>query len=63
MSGLTTRYTDWPKQDYPSGESASLPKEEIVKSFEFAETGAITEKEFDEMATEIIERAVTKPTA
>ena len=58
MSDLNGRYFDWPKHNYPSGERALIPKEEIVKLFEFVETGAITEKEFDEMATEIIERAV-----
>jgi len=35
-----------------------MPKEEIVKLFESVESEAITEKEFCEMATEIIERAV-----
>ena len=63
MSDLSARYFDWPKHNYKSGESASIPKEEIIKLFEFVETGAITEKEFDEMATEIIERAVVRATA
>lgn len=58
MSDLNIRYSDWPKHNYQSEESASIPKEEIVKLFEFVESEAITEKEFCEMATEIIERAV-----
>ena len=62
MSDFNASYSDWPKHNYSSRESGSIPKEQIVKLFEFVETGAITEKEFDEMATEIIERAVTKPT-
>lgn len=62
MSDLNASYFDWPKHNYSSGESGSIPKEEIVKLFKFVETGAITEKEFDEVVTEIIERAVTRPT-
>ena len=58
MSELKERYFDWPKNNYQSEESASIPKEEIVKLFEFVETEAITEKEFCEMANEIIKRAV-----
>jgi hypothetical protein len=58
VSDLNIRYSDWPKHNYQSEESASIPKEEIVKLFEFVESEAITEKEFCEMATEIIERAV-----
>ena len=58
MSELNIRYSDWSKHNYQSGESSSIPKEEIVKLFESVETEAITEKEFCEMATEIIERAV-----
>ena len=49
---------DWPKHDYQSEEPISIPKEQIVELFKFVETGAITEKEFCEMATEIIQRAV-----
>jgi hypothetical protein len=52
------RYSDWSKHNYQSGGSSTIPKEEIVKLFESVESEAITEKEFCEMATEIIERAV-----
>jgi len=58
VSDLNSRYFGWSKHNYQSGESASMPKEEIVKLFESVESEAITEKEFCEMATEIIERAV-----
>ena len=63
MSDLDVRYFDWPKGNYSSGESTSIPKEEIVELFKSVDAGAITEKEFCEMATEIVERAVTRPTA
>jgi len=63
VSDLNASYFDWPKHNYSTGKSGSIPKEEIVKLFEFVETGAITEKEFCEMATEIVKRAVTRPTA
>ena len=63
VSYLRASYFDWPKHNCPSQESRSIPKEEIVKLFEFVETGAITEKEFCEMATEIVEKTVTRPTA
>jgi len=58
VSDLNVRYSDWPKHNYQSEESSSIPKEEIVRLFMSVETGAITEKEFCEMASEIIERAV-----
>lgn len=58
MSDFNSRYFGWSKRNYQSEESAPIPKEEIVKLFEFVESEAITEKEFCEMATEIIERAV-----
>lgn len=62
VSNLSSNF-DWSKHNYQSGERASIPKEEIVELFKFVETGAITEKEFCEMATEIIERAVARPPA
>ena len=62
MSEVNARYSDWPEHQR-SGEGTSIPKEKIVELFDYVETGAITEKEFCEMATEIIERAVTRPTA
>jgi len=58
VSDIDVRYFDWAKHAYQSRESASIPKEAIVKLFEFVETEAITEREFCEMATEIIQRAV-----
>ena len=58
MSDLNIRYSDWSEHNYQSGESSTIPKEEIVKLFESVESEAIIEKEFCEMATEIIERAV-----
>jgi hypothetical protein len=58
VSDLNLRYFNSSKNNYQSEESASIPKEEIVKLFESVESEAITEKEFCEMATEIIERAV-----
>jgi len=58
VSDLNSRYFAWSKHNYQSGKSASIPKEEIVKLFESLESEAITEKEFCEMATEIIQRAV-----
>ena len=60
---MSTTQVDWPKHNYQSGERISIPREQIVELFQFVETGAITEKEFCEIATEIIERAVTRPTA
>jgi len=62
LSDLNTRYSDWSKYNYQSGESSSIPKEAIVELFEFVESEAITEKEFCEMATEIIQRAVMENT-
>jgi hypothetical protein len=38
VSDLNIRYSDWPKHNYQSEESASIPKEEIVKLFEFVES-------------------------
>ena len=58
MIDLDVRYYDLSKHNYQSGESALIPKEEIIKLFEFVEPEAITEKEFCQMATEIIQRAV-----
>ena len=63
MSDINAPYSDYPGHNYSSGESASIPKEQIVELFEFVETGAITQQEFCEIATEMIERAVTRPTA
>lgn len=62
VSDLDVRYFDWSKHNCQSKESTSIPKEKIVKLFEFVETEAITEKEFCEMATEIIERAFMRTT-
>ena len=63
MSDLKASDFDLPKRNYSSVESISIPKAEIVKLFKFVETGAITEKEFCEIATEIVEKAVTRPTS
>ena len=57
------RYFDWTTRNYSSRESTSIPKDQIVKLFRFVETGEITEKEFCEMATEIIERVVKRATS
>lgn len=63
VSDVNARYSDYSRHNYSRGESASIPKEEIIELFEFVETGAITQQEFCEIATEMIERAVTRPTA
>ena len=44
VSDLNVCYFDWPEHNYQSGESTSIPKQEIVKLFEFVETEAITER-------------------
>ena len=62
MSDLNVYYFDWPEHNYQSGESTSIPKQEIVKLFEFVETEAITEREYCEMVTEMIKRAVMRTT-
>jgi hypothetical protein len=63
VSDVSASYYPWPRHNHSTGESISIPKEEIVELFEFVETGAITQQEFCDMASEMIERAVTRPTA
>jgi hypothetical protein len=63
VTELNARYSDWPEHHRSNEGCSSIPKEKIVELFDYVETGAITEKEFCEMATEIIERAVTRSTA